>query len=139
MSESSFTYRSITRATASKLIAETIAASERIGFEAVVAVVDAAGNLKALERSDRSSYFAVSAATDKAYTAAAFGSPTDKWVDIIEDRDSSNVCVRPRFVAAAGGFSITEDGQIIGGLGVSGGTWSQDQQAAEGTLRTIAE
>jgi len=139
MPETSFISRSITRAGASKLISATIAAAERVGFEPVVAIVDAAGNLKAFERSDRSSFLAVNIAIDKAYTAASFGLTTAQWVDLLEDRGASNLRHVPRVMAAAGGFPIMEDGAIIGGLGISGGSWSQDQEAGEEALRNFGQ
>jgi uncharacterized protein GlcG (DUF336 family) len=139
MTTNSFTARSITREAAARLIAEAIAASERVGFEPVIAVVDASGNLKAFERSDRSSYLAVNIAIDKAYTAASFGLNTAQWVDLLEDRGASNLRNVPRVMAAAGGFPIMEDGAIIGGLGISGGSWSQDHEAGEEALRNFAK
>lgn len=139
MTDNSFNSRSITREAAARLIAETITASERVGFEPVVAVVDSTGSLKAFERSDRSSYLAVNIAIDKAYTAASFGLSTAQWVDLLEDRGASNLRHVPRVVAAAGGFAIMEGGMIIGGLGISGGSWSQDQEAGEQALRNFGQ
>jgi uncharacterized protein GlcG (DUF336 family) len=139
MSESSCASHSITREAAARLIAETITACERVGFEPVVAVVDAAGNLKAFQRSDRSSYLGVNIAIDKAYTAASFGLSTAQWVDLLEDRGASNLRHVPRVMAAAGGFPIKENGMIIGGLGISGGSWAQDQEAGEDALRNFAK
>lgn len=139
MPDNSFISSSITREAAAKLIAETIASAARIGFEPVVAIVDAAGNLKAFERSDRSSFLAVNIAIDKAYTAASFGLTTAQWVDLLEDRGASNLRHVPRVIAAAGGFPIMEDGAIIGGIGISGGSWAQDQQAGEEALRNFGQ
>lgn len=139
MPENSFTSRSITREAAARLVSASIAASERVGFEPVVAIVDAAGNLKAFERSDRGSYLAVNIAIDKAYTAASFGLSTAQWVDLLEDRGASNLRHVPRVMAAAGGFPIMEDGMIIGGLGISGGSWAQDQEAGEEALRDFTK
>lgn len=138
-SSNSFISRSITKEAAARLITLAIAASERVGFEPVVAVVDASGNLKAFERSDRSSYLAINIAIDKAYTAAAFGLSTAQWVDLLEDRGASNLRHVPRVMAAAGGFPIMEDGVIIGGIGISGGSWAQDQEAGEEVLRNFAK
>lgn len=139
MSKISFTSHSITREAAARLIAVSIAASERVGFEPVIAIVDAAGNLKAFERSDKSSFLAVNIAIDKAYTAASFGLSTAQWVDLLDDRGASNLRHVPRVLAAAGGFPIMEDGAIIGGLGISGGSWAQDQEAGEEALRNFAK
>ena len=139
MPENSFISRSITREAAARLIAVATAACERIGFEPVVAIVDAAGNLKTFERSDRSSYLAVNIAIDKAYTAASFGLSTAQWVDLLDDRGASNLRHVPRVMAAAGGFPIMEDGALIGGLGISGGSWAQDQEAGEQALRNFSK
>lgn len=129
MSGNSFTSRSITREAAARLIADTVAAAERIGFEPVVAIVDVAGNLKAFERSDRSSYLAVNIAIDKAYTAASFGLSTAQWVDLLEDRGASNLRHVPRVMAAAGGFphggrgDYWRDRHFRGKLGAGPGSW----------------
>lgn len=139
MSDLSFASHSITRAAAARLVKETIAASERVGFEPVVAIVDAAGNLKAFERSDRSSFLAVNIAIDKAYTAASFGLSTAQWVDLVDDRGAANLKHVPRVTAVAGGFPIIEDGVVIGALGISGGSWAQDQEAGEEALRNFAK
>lgn len=139
MSELSFTNRSITREAAARLITETIAASARVGFEPVVAIVGASGNLKAFERSDRSSFLAVNIAIDKAYTAASFGLSTTQWVDLVDDRGAANLKLVPRVTAIAGGFPIIDDGAVIGALGISGGSWAQDQEAGEEALRNFAQ
>lgn len=134
LSKSSFTSPSITREAATKLVADTVTISTRIGFEPVVAIVDAAGNLKAFDRSDKGSYLAINIAIDKAYTAASFGLSTAEWVDLVEDPGASNLRHVPRVTAVAGGFPIIEDGVVIGGLGISGGSWAQDQKAGEEAL-----
>ena len=139
MTKNSYTSQSITRQAAARLIGEAISASEQVGFEPVIAIVDAAGTLKAFERSDKSSFLAVNIAIDKAYTAASFGLTTAQWVDLLDDRGASNLRHVPRVMAAAGGFPIMEDGVIIGGLGISGGSWSQDQEAGEAALRAFGQ
>jgi len=40
-------------------------------------------------------------------------------------------------VAVGGGYPITEDGKLIGGIGISGGNYQQDQQAAVIALRKL--
>lgn len=137
MPGNSHVFRSITREAASKVMTETLAASHRIGFEPAIAIVDAAGNLKAFERSDKSSFLAINVAIDKAYTAASFGLPTHQWVDLLEDRGAAHLQHVPRVTAVAGGFPIQEDGVVIGAVGISGGSWAQDKQAGEEALRTL--
>ncbi|MGP3998796.1 heme-binding protein [Streptomyces sp. 8N706] len=40
-------------------------------------------------------------------------------------------------MAVGGGYSFIEDGSVIGGLGISGGTFEQDQQAAGAALHSL--
>ncbi len=137
MSGNSHAARSITREAASRLVSETLAASRRIGFEPAVAIVDAAGNLKAFDRTDGSSFLAVNIAIDKAYTAASFGLPIHQWVDLLDDRGAHHLQHVPRVTAVAGGFPILEDGAVIGAVGISGGSWAQDKQAGEDALKAV--
>lgn len=137
MSSNSFTARSITSEGAARLVAATLAQAQRIGFEPSIAIVDAAGNLKTFERSDKSSFLAVNIAIDKAYTAASFGLSTHQWMDLLEDRGAAHLRGVPRVTPVPGGFPIFEDGAIIGAIGISGGSWAQDQEAGEEALKTF--
>ena len=51
--------------------------AQEISVPEVVAIVDAAGTLKALLRMDGAPYASIDVATDKAYTSASFQAPTD--------------------------------------------------------------
>ncbi|MBX9604341.1 MAG: heme-binding protein [Bryobacteraceae bacterium] len=55
------------------------------------------------------------------------------------DHGASNLRPVPRVMAAAGGFPLMEDRAIIGGIGISGGSWAQDQEAGEEALRNFAK
>ena len=44
---------------------------------------------------------------------------------------------RPRMVAVGGGYPILEDGKLIGGIGISGGNYQQDQDACVEALMKI--
>jgi uncharacterized protein GlcG (DUF336 family) len=129
--------RSITRTTALELIAAARTASAEIGIEVAIAVTDAAGNLKAFERSDAAPFLTAEVAIDKAWTAASFGLATHVWNSILTDTKVSQLAHRPRMVAVGGGCPIIEDGKVVGAIGISGGNALQDQQAAEEALRTL--
>ena len=73
----------ITVEAANELIKIARAASQQIGFEVAIAVTDAAGNLKAFERTDACPFLAADVAIDKAWTAAAFGLSTHTWASIL--------------------------------------------------------
>lgn len=110
--------------------------AQETGKPMVIAVVDSAGQLKAFERMDGAPGLSVGIAQDKAYTAASFGIPTHQWHDFIKDdaplRDG--IVHTPRLVVFGGGYPLMVDSQIVGGLGVSGGHYSDDMEVATAAL-----
>jgi uncharacterized protein GlcG (DUF336 family) len=128
---------SITLAAAGALIDAVQAAAKEIGFEASVAVTDAGGHLKAFQRTDATPFLASEVAVDKAWTAASFGFPTHVWNAYVADPGVAPLANHPRLMAVGGGFPILEDGKLIGGLGISGGSAVQDQEAAEAALKAL--
>ncbi|HEX7643342.1 MAG TPA: heme-binding protein [Burkholderiaceae bacterium] len=136
-SEHYFSTQAITREAAMALIAASREASREIGIEVAIAIVDPAGNLKAFERTDDSSFLASDIAIDKAWTAVTFGLGTHQWVDVLADRNAAQLAHRPRLVAAGGGYPIKVGGKLIGGLGISGGNYAQDQKACEVALAQL--
>jgi len=129
---------SINRATAVALIDAAIAAARAIGIPAAVAIVDATGYLRAFERTDDALFLTVDVAIDKAWSSASFGFPTHVWNDYVtNDPKVAPLAYRPRMVAVGGGYPILEDGKLIGGIGISGGTYQQDQDACVEALLKI--
>ena len=121
-----------------------IGAAERkareIGQPMVIAVVDEAGVLKAFSRMDGAALLSVQVAQDKAYTAAGFGLSTDGWHDFIKN-DPPLAAGAPagidRLVIFGGGYPIKVGEQVVGGIGVSGGHYSQDMDVARAGLAAL--
>jgi uncharacterized protein GlcG (DUF336 family) len=128
---------SINREAAHALIEAARKAAKEIGIETTIAIVDPGGHLKAYERSDQAAFLTADVAVDKAWTAASFGLPTHTWAQIIGNSEVAQLAHRPRLVAVGGGYPIVVDGQVVGGLGISGGSALQDQQACEEALRRV--
>lgn len=128
---------SITREVAYALIEASRAAAKEIGIETTIAIVDVGGHLKVFERADKAPFLTTGVAVDKAWTAASFGLPTHTWARIISDSQVAQLAHQPRLVAVGGGYPIVVDGQVVGGLGISGGNALQDQQACEAALRGL--
>ena len=131
------TTQSITRAAAVELIAHARAAATEIGVDMAIAVTDSAGHLRAFEAMDGAPFLAHTVAIDKAWTAAAYRLPTHVWTAVVQQPDTAQLAQIPRLVAVGGGYPITVDGTVLGGLGLSGGNWEQDQRAAEAALRAL--
>ncbi|WP_282802934.1 heme-binding protein [Bombella apis] len=51
--------------------------------------------------------------------------------------DQDQIASRPHLVAVGGGCPIFAGGQLIGGIGVSGGTYEQDRDLAEKALNSL--
>lgn len=136
MNEKIIPTASINLDAANALIDATIKAASAAGIEAAVAVTDAAGNLRAFKRTDGTPFLAVDVSIDKAWTAASFGYPTHVWNEYIADPKVAPLSYRPRMMPVGGGFPILHEGQLVGGLGVSGGSYQQDQNAAETALKS---
>ena len=129
---------SITHAAASELIAAARVAAAAIGIKVSIAVTDAAGNLTAFERADGVPFLTVDVAVNKAWTAASFGLGTHVWNSLItSDPKVAQLAHTPRLVAVGGGVPIKLGGQLIGAIGISGGDYLQDQQAAETALTQL--
>jgi len=96
----------------------------------VIAVVDDGGNLVALERLDGTFSAGANISVGKAKTAVMFKRPTKFFEDVIKNGRTSMVAL-PDFTPLQGGAPITVDGQIIGGVGVSGAaSAAQDEELA---------
>jgi uncharacterized protein GlcG (DUF336 family) len=134
----SFPTASITRTTAAALVEAAREAAGTIGIEVAIAVTDGAGNLKTFERTDGAAFLTAEVAIDKAWTAASYGVATHVWnAYITGDPKVAQLAHRPRLVAVGGGYPVKETGKVIGGIGVSGGTYQQDQDIAEAALKAL--
>lgn len=130
---------SITQSAADRLIeAATVKAAE-IGVPMALAIVDESGGLKAFRRMDGAPLMSVEIATNKAYTAVSFGMATHEWFDFIKSDPPllHGIVHTPRLVVFGGGYPVTEDGQTIGGIGVSGGHYDHDMTVAKAALQAL--
>jgi uncharacterized protein GlcG (DUF336 family) len=135
-----FPKQSITSEAAHRIVAAAEAKAAEMGKPMVIAIVDDGGVLKAFSRMDGAALLSVQVAQDKAYTAVGFSMPTHGWHDFIKD-DAPLADGAPtgidRLVIFGGGYPITVDGQVVGGIGVSGGHYSEDQEVAEAGLSAV--
>ena len=93
----------------------------------VIAVVDDGGNLVALERLDGTFSAGANISIGKAKTAVMFKRPTRAFEEIIKNGRTAMVAL-PDFTPLQGGVPISVDGQIIGGVGVSGAASAQQDE-----------
>lgn len=132
-----FEKASVSSELARRIIESAEAKANELGRPFVIAVVDESGVLKAFSRMDGAPLLSVQVAQDKAYTAAGFSMPTHAWHDFIKDDPplaNGAPTAIDRLVVFGGGYPIQVDGRVVGGIGVSGGHYSDDMQVAEAGL-----
>jgi uncharacterized protein GlcG (DUF336 family) len=115
------------------------AAAQSMRLRVNIAVVDSGGNLMAFVRMPGAFLHSIDISIDKAFTAASFGFPTSQWKDIMAGDENLRLglALRPRLVIIGGGLPILQDGERIGGIGVSGGSAEQDEVVARAGLEAI--
>jgi len=99
----------------------------------VIAVVDDGGNLMALERLAGTFSAGANISIGKARTAVMFKKPTRFFEELINSNGKGRTVMTAleNFTPLIGGIPITVDGQIVGGVGVSGAaTADQDEKLA---------
>ena len=99
----------------------------------VIAVVDDGGNLMALERLDGTFSAGANISIGKAKTAVMFKKPTRVFEELINSSGKGRTVMTAleNFTPLIGGIPIVVDGQIVGGVGVSGAASAdQDEQLA---------
>ena len=115
---------------AKKVIAASVAYAKKNNAPGgVIAVVDDGGNLMALERLDGTFAAGANISIGKARTAVLFKRPTKVFEDIIKNGRTAMVALPDSlFTPLQGGIPITVDGQIVGGVGVSGASSAQQDE-----------
>jgi glc operon protein GlcG len=125
--------RSLTLDGAERVIAAAKAYATQVKAPGgVIAVVDAGGNLMALERLDGTFAAGANISIGKARTAVLFQKPTKVFEEIInKGRTAMAALPDSFFTPLQGGIPVVLDGQIIGGVGVSGASSAaQDEELA---------
>jgi uncharacterized protein GlcG (DUF336 family) len=130
---------SISQSASDRLIEAATAKALEIGVPVAIAIVDESGQLKAFRRMDGAPLLSVEIATNKAYTAVSFGIPTHGWFDFIKGDPPllHGIVHTPRLVVFGGGYPVTEQGQAIGAIGISGGHYEQDMVVGEAALAAL--
>jgi len=95
-----------------------------------IAVVDDGGHLVYFERIDETQFGSIDIAIGKARTAASLKRPTKALEDALNGGQYA-ILTFPNILPREGGLPINADGQVVGAIGVSGGTSPQDAPVAK--------
>ncbi|MEQ1718455.1 MAG: heme-binding protein [Hyphomicrobium sp.] len=117
----------ISLAKALALIQGATAEASKRGWQMSFAVLDSSATPVAFARMDGANLASASIAGEKAATAVKFRRPTRVFEDAIQKKDFKYLLSLQGILASRGGLPLLEDGKVIGAIGCSGGTGSQDE------------
>jgi glc operon protein GlcG len=112
---------------AQAVIQAAVGEAKRRNWKMNVAVADSGGNLVAFQRMDGAMLASIQIAEHKARAAATFRRPTKVFEDGIQLMQLNYLLAFDGVIASRGGIPLIEKGKIIGAIGCSGGTDSQDE------------
>jgi len=120
-----------------------LARAAEFGITVTVAIVDDGGHLLMLERMEGGRFHTVHSATTKAVTAASNKRPTTtkgaqgQELDVIHALGLALAAGPKNWTAMEGGYPVMVENECVGGIGVSGGDWKQDEDIAQAALGAI--
>jgi glc operon protein GlcG len=114
-----------------------VAEADKRDWKMNVAVVDSGGNLVAFQRMNGAMLASIQIAEHKARAAVMFRRETKVFENAIQVNGFNYLMTLDGFIASRGGIPLIEDGKLIGGIGCSGGTDSQDEVVCKAGVALI--
>lgn len=121
------------------VIHAAVAEARKRNWKMNIAVVDSGGNLVAFQRMDGAMLASIQIAQHKARAAATFRRPTKVFEDGINLMHLNYLLAFDGIIASRGGIPLVDQGVLIGAVGVSGGTDSQDEVVSKAGAAVINE
>ena len=126
----------ITLTAAKAAMSAAEAEARRNNWKMNIAVVDPNGDLVAFERMDGAQLASVQISQHKARTAARFRRETFVFEQAVQAGNVYQFTL-DGVIASRGGFPLVSGGKIVGAIGCSGGTGSQDAQSCKAGADTV--
>jgi len=112
------------------------AAASRAKVPVAVCVIDAHGNVILKHRMNGAAVFSIELSERKAYTSALVGIRTAELLPLVQPGQALfPLMSQDKYCAMGGGAPLTSEGQVVAGVGVSGGSVEQDVTILEAALR----
>ena len=130
----------ITLAEAQAIVAAALKRAKKIGVPMNIAVVDAGANLKAFNRMDNAWLGSIDISIKKAKTARFFDMPTGEIGKLSQPGGSLYNIEHSNggLITFPGGIPLKNSkGEIVGGIGVSGGSVEQDHDVASAGVAAL--
>lgn len=112
--------------------------AKEMNIAAVFAVVNPEGNLIIEERMDNAILVSVEVAYKKAYTAAALKLNTEDLTALVQPGAMFyGLQSDPKYIVFGGGMLLKVNGNIVGAVGVSGGSAQEDMEIAKACVKAF--
>jgi glc operon protein GlcG len=112
---------------ADQLVDAVMAESKKRNWKMNIAVVDPSGTLISFKRMDGAQIASVAIAEHKARVAARYRRESKLFENAVNVAKLNYVVTLDDVIASRGGIPLVENGKLIGAIGCSGGTGSQDE------------
>jgi uncharacterized protein GlcG (DUF336 family) len=133
------TQKNISLAQANALASAAIQSCSAKNYQVSVTVVDRAGVVKAMQRTDNAGPHTVKASEMKAYTALSTKNATGKVMESAQSNaGAQNMRDVPGFLLLAGGLPVKEGDDVIGAIGIGGAPGGHlDEACAQQALDSL--
>jgi len=119
------------------LIQAAVAEADKRGWAMNIAVVDSNGDLVSFARMSGAQLASIEISQHKARAAARYRRPTHAFEDGVQKAGFTYLLTLDNVIASRGGIPLIEGGKLIGAIGCSGGTGSQDETICDAAAKTI--
>jgi glc operon protein GlcG len=137
------TAKRLTHEGARKMVATAIEQARAAKISISCCVVDAGGQVIALDRMDGAPFHTIHSCSTKAVCSSSTKRKTSakgavgQTLDVAHALGLTLAAGATRWTAMEGGVPVIVDGECVGGVGVSGGDWETDQRIAQTAVESI--
>jgi uncharacterized protein GlcG (DUF336 family) len=137
------TTKRLTHEGARKMIAAAIDQARAANIAISCCVVDAGGQVIAIDRMDGAPFHTIHSCSTKAVCSSSTKRKTSakgavgQTLDVAHALGLTLATGASRWTAMEGGMPVLFDAECVGGIGVSGGDWETDQRIAQVAVESI--
>ena len=114
-----------------QLVNDAIRCADKIGIAVNISIYDRGANLLSFQRMANAPLGSIDIALKKGHSAVLFGVPTEALGELARDQQLTGFeQTNNGLILFAGGEPVYDNNQLIGGIGISGGSAAQDKEIA---------
>ncbi len=118
-------------------IAAAVIEAKKHNWPLNIAVMDSGGNLVAFKRMDGAQLSSIAISEHKARAAVTYRRETKIFENGMQEGNLAYLATLDGIIASRGGIPLVEGGKLIGAIGCSGGSGSQDEVVCKAGAATI--